>query len=175
MDKTRGVWKAAAGVEATLNGVVGLAVGLGSQDIDRLNEVGINCLRTLPPSRQVVWGARTLSGIEGPVSEWKYLPVRRTGLLIEQSIERGIRWAVFEPNGETLWSAIRVVVADLLEGLFRQGAFAGVRPEESYFVKCDSTTTSQNDRDSGVVNVLVGFAPLNPAEFVVIRISQKTA
>lgn len=174
-DRSRGVWKSAAGVEATLNGIAGLSVALSSQDINSLNQLGVNCLRTLPPSRHVVWGARTRSGTEVSASQWTYLAVRRTALFLEHSIERGTRWTAFEPNNETSWSVVRSTVGEFLHTLYRQGAFPGATPEESYFVKCGATTMTQDDLDQGVVNIVVGFAPLKPAEFVVIRISHKVA
>jgi uncharacterized protein len=120
----------------------------------------------------VVWGARTLDGADRQASEWKYVPVRRTALFIEESLSQGLKWVVFEPNDEPLWSQIRLNVGAFMHDLFRLGAFQGATPREAYFVKCDSETTTQADIDHGVVNILVGFAPLKPAEFVVIQIQQ---
>jgi phage tail sheath protein FI len=120
-----------------------------------------------------VWGARTLLGSDRAASEWKYVPVRRTALFIEASVDRGTQWVVFEPNGEPLWAQIRLSVSAFLQELFGQGAFRGASPAEAYFVKCDAQTTTQADIDLGVVNMLVGFAPLKPAEFVVLRISRR--
>jgi phage tail sheath protein FI len=134
--------------------------------IDQLNPLGVNCLRLNPAGHVLVWGARTLAGND---SEWKYLPVRRTALYIEGSIERGTRWVVFEPNDEPLWTRLRASVEMFLIDLFRQGAFQGAKPEEGFFVKCDRSTMTQADIDAGRVNLLVGFAPLKPAEFVVLR------
>jgi hypothetical protein len=108
-------------------------------------------------------------------SEWKYIPVRRLALFIEESLYRGTQWAVFEPNNEPLWAKIRLIVGDFMNNLFRQGAFQGITPREAYFVKCDRVTTTQNDINLGVVNILVGFAPLKPAEFVVIKLQQKAS
>jgi uncharacterized protein len=105
-------------------------------------------------------------------SEWKYLPVRRTALFLQESLYRGTQWVVFEPNDEPLWAQIRLNVGAFMHNLFRQGAFQGTTPREAYLVKCDRETTTQNDIDLGIVNVLVGFAPLKPAEFVFIRIQQ---
>jgi phage tail sheath protein FI len=171
-DGDRGVWKAPAGLQATLNGVQDLTVGLTDAENGELNQLGINCLRAFPVAGRVVWGARTLRGADQLADENKYIPVRRTTLFLEESLVRGLQWAVFEPNDEPLWAAIRLNVGAFMQGLFRKGAFQGASPREAYFVKCDGETTTQNDIDLGVVNVLVGFAPLKPAEFVVISIQQ---
>ena len=137
-----------------------------------LNQLGINCLRAFPVVGQVVWGSRTLRGADQLADENKYIPVRRTTLFLEESLRRGLQWAVFEPNDESLWSAIRLNVGAFMQTLFRQGAFQGASARDAYFVKCDSETTTQSDIDLGIVNVIVGFAPLKPAEFVVISIQQ---
>lgn len=171
-DATRGVWKAPAGLDATLVGVPQLAVPLTDAENGELNPHGINCLRALPATGRVIWGARTLRGSDQLADEYKYVPVRRTALFIEESLYRGLKWAVFEPNDEPLWAQIRLNVGAFMNGLFRQGAFQGVTPREAYFVKCDRETTTQNDIDNGIVNIHVGFAPLKPAEFVIIRIQQ---
>jgi phage tail sheath protein FI len=171
-DAQRGVWKAPAGQEATLLGVRGLAYKMTDGENGQLNPLGVNCLRTFPIVGHVVWGARTLEGADRLASEWKYLPVRRLALYIEESLYRGTQWVVFEPNDEPLWAQIRLNVGAFMHNLFRQGAFQGTSPREAYFVKCDSETTTQNDIDLGIVNILVGFAPLKPAEFVIIKISQ---
>ena len=138
----------------------------------QLNPLGINVLRTFPIFGNVVWGARTLDGADQQASEWKYMPVRRTALFIEESLSQGLKWVVFEPNDEPLWAQIRLNVGAFMHDRFRQGAFQGTTPREAYFVKCDAETTTQSDIDRGIVNILVGFAPLKPAEFVVIRIQQ---
>jgi phage tail sheath protein FI len=171
-DANRGVWKAPAGLDATLRGVSALAVKLTDGDSGQLNPIGANCLRSFPVNGRVVWGSRTLVGADQLASEWKYLPVRRTALFIEESLFRGTQWVVFEPNDEPLWSQIRMNVGAFMQNLFRQGAFQGSSPREAYFVKCDSETTTQTDIDNGIVNILVGFAPLKPAEFVVIKLQQ---
>ncbi|GHG00591.1 tail protein [Streptomyces zaomyceticus] len=171
-DANRGVWKAPAGLDATLGGVTELALPLTEGEIGRLNPVGVNCLRVAPGAGHVVWGARTRNGSDRIASEWKYLPVRRTALFIEESLFRGIQWAVFEPNDEPLWAQLRLNIGAFLNNLFRQGAFQGKTPRDAYFVKCDATTTTQTDINLGVVNILVGFAPLKPAEFVVLRLQQ---
>jgi len=166
------VWKAPAGLDAALNGVQGLQVNLNDLENGRLNLLGINCLRSFPVNGRVVWGARTMRGADQQADEYKYVPVRRLALFIEESLYRGTQWVVFEPNDEPLWGQIRLNVGAFMQGLFRQGAFQGKSPREAYFVKCDAETTTQNDINQGVVNILVAFAPLKPAEFVVIRIQQ---
>jgi hypothetical protein len=171
-DATRGVWKAPAGLEATLNGVAELSVPLTDLEIGQLNPLGINCLRNAPGAGHVVWGARTREGSDRLASEWKYLPVRRTALFIEESLYRGTQWVVFEPNDAPLWAQIRLNVGAFMNNLFRQGAFAGATPREAYFVKCDKETTTPDDVNLGIVNVIVGFAPLKPAEFVVVKLQQ---
>jgi phage tail sheath protein FI len=171
-DANRGVWKAPAGLDANLRGVSALAARLTDGDSGVLNPLGVNCLRSFPVNGRVVWGSRTLVGADQLASEWKYLPVRRTALYIEESLFRGTQWVVFEPNDEPLWSQIRMNVGAFMQNLFRQGAFQGSSPREAYFVKCDSETTTQTDIDNGIVNIIVGFAPLKPAEFVVIKLQQ---
>jgi uncharacterized protein len=171
-DSQRGVWKAPAGNDATLNGVVVLTVKLTDGENGQLNPLAVNCLRAFPVIGRVVWGARTLRGADQLASEWKYLPVRRLALYIEESLFRGTQWVVFEPNDEPLWAQIRLNVGAFMQGLFRQGAFQGSSPRDAYFVKCDKETTTQSDINLGIVNIVVGFAPLKPAEFVVIRIQQ---
>jgi len=171
-DNNRGVWKAPAGLDAALNGVQGLQVNLNDLENGQLNRLGINCLRSFPVNGRVVWGARTLRGADQAADEYKYVPVRRLALYIEESLYRGTQWTVFEPNDEPLWAQIRLNVGAFMQNLFRQGAFQGRSPREAYLVKCDAETTTQNDINLGIVNVLVGFAPLKPAEFVIIRIQQ---
>jgi hypothetical protein len=171
-DGQRGVWKAPAGIEATLNGVVDLTVNLTDGENGQLNPLAVNCLRTFPVIGRTVWGARTLNGADQLASEWKYLPVRRTALFLEESMFRGTQWVVFEPNDEPLWAQIRLNLGAFMQNLFRQGAFQGRSPREAYFVRCDKETTTQNDIDLGIVNIVVGFAPLKPAEFVVIKLQQ---
>jgi phage tail sheath protein FI len=171
-DASRGIWKAPAGTEATMAGVAGLAVSLTDKENGELNPLGVNCLRSLPVIGRVVWGARTLSGADRLASEWKYLSVRRTALYIEESLYRGTQWVVFEPNDEPLWSQIRLNLGAFMHSLFRQGAFQGQTPKDAYFVKCDKETTTQDDINKGIVNIVVGFAPLKPAEFVIIKLQQ---
>jgi phage tail sheath protein FI len=171
-DSTRGVWKAPAGTEGSLRGVSQLAVKLTDPQNGQLNPLGLNNLRNFDIYGNVCWGARTLDGADAQASQWKYIPVRRLALYIEESLYRGTQWVVFEPNDEPLWAQIRLNVGAFMNNLFRQGAFQGRTPREAYLVKCDAETTTQNDIDRGVVNILVGFAPLKPAEFVIIQIQQ---
>jgi uncharacterized protein len=170
-DATRGVWKAPAGLEADLRGILDLEVNLTDKENGVLNKLGVNCLRKFP-SGFVNWGARTLDGSDDIGSEWKYIPIRRLALFLEESLFRGTKWIVFEPNDEPLWAQIRLNINAFMNGLFRQGAFQGSTPDKAYFVKCDSETTTQADRNLGIVNIEVGFAPLKPAEFVIIKIQQ---
>lgn len=171
-DASRGVWKAPAGIEAGINSVTGLNVVLNDAQNGVLNKQGVNCIRVLPNGSTVNWGARTLDGDDDSGSEWKYVPIRRFALFIEESLYRGTRWAVFEPNDEPLWANLRMNINAFMFSLFRQQAFQGTSPKEAYYVRCDKTTTTQDDRNKGIVNIEVGFAPLKPAEFVVIKIQQ---
>ncbi len=171
-DAQRGVWKAPAGIEAGIAAVREFSVKMTDPENGRLNQLGLNCLRNFPVYGNVVWGARTLAGADALASEHKYIPVRRLTLFIEESLYRGTQWVVFEPNGEPLWAQIRLNVGVFMQGLFRQGAFQGRTANEAFFVKCDKTTTTQADINEGKVNIDVGFAPLKPAEFVIIRIQQ---
>ena len=171
-DANRGVWKAPAGLDASLVGVRELGYKMTDGENGKINPIGVNALRMFPVVGNVVWGARTLEGADRLASEWKYIPVRRLALFIEESLYRGTQWVVFEPNDEPLWAQIRLNVGSFMQTLFRQGAFAGKTPREAYFVKCDKETTTQNDINLGIVNIVVGFAPLKPAEFVIIKIQQ---
>jgi hypothetical protein len=170
-DAKRGVWKAPAGTGAGLAGTTGLVVNLSDVEQGLLNPspYDVNVIRHFGAAGRVIWGART----QTTDPEWRYVPVRRTAIMLRVSIYRGIQWAVFEPNDEELWSQLRMNIGAFMMGLYRQGAFQGSKADDAFFVKCDSETTTQNDIDQGVVNVLVGFAPLKPAEFVVVKISQK--
>ena len=171
-DTNRGVWKSPAGIDAAINGIQGLQVNFTDPENGTLNQIGINCLRAFPVTGRVVWGARTLRGANQLADEYKYVAVRRTALFIEESLYRGTQWVVFEPNDEPLWAQIRLNIGAFMHNLFRQGAFQGKTPKEAYLVKCDKETTTQNDINQGIVNILVGFAPLKPAEFVIIQIQQ---
>jgi len=171
-DGTRGVWKAPAGVEATVRGIAGLEYEVEDGEQDQLNPEGVNCLRKLPSFGAVVWGARTRSTKADP--EWRYVPVRRTALFIRSSIYNGIQWAVFEPNDHRLWSSLRTNIGAFMDGLYRSGAFQGQKASDAYFVRCGlGDTMTQDDIDRGMVIAVVGFAPLKPAEFVIVRIQQK--
>src|SRR5581483_2713206 len=171
-DSNRGVWKAPAGTEASLTGVVGPKFALTNDENGVLNPMAVNCIRAFPVYGTVIWGARTLQGNDERGSEWKYVPVRRTALYIEETLFRALKWVVFEPNDEPLWAQIRLNVGAFLHDLFRQGAFQGRTPRDAYFVKCDKETTTQSDINRGIVNIIVGFAPLKPAEFVIIKLQQ---
>lgn len=171
-DTSRGIWKAPAGLEASLAGVPQLEVNLTDAENGELNTLGLNCLRTFAVGGRVVWGSRTLRGADQLADEYKYIPVRRLALYIEESLYRGTQGVVFEPNDAPLWAQIRLNVGSFMHNLFRQGAFQGSTPREAYFVKCDQETTTQNDINLGIVNIVVGFAPLKPAEFVIIKIQQ---
>jgi phage tail sheath protein FI len=171
-DTNRGVWKAPAGTEASLTGVLGVKTPLTNDENGVLNPLAINCIRNFPVYGTISWGARTLQGNDERGSEWKYIPVRRTALFIEETLFRALKWVVFEPNDEPLWAQIRLNVGAFMNDLFRQGAFQGKTPREAYFVKCDKETTTQSDINRGIVNIVVGFAPLKPAEFVIIKIQQ---
>lgn len=181
-DLERGVWKAPAGTRATLvdapslgavgTGPVPVRLALTDAENGLLNPLGINCLRALGPAGRVVWGSRTLAGSDQLADEYKYVPVRRLALYIEESLFRGLSWVVFEPNDDPLWAQIRLNVGAFMNNLFRQGAFQGSASRDAYFVRCDKTTTTQNDINLGIVNIVVGFAPLKPAEFVILKLQQ---
>jgi phage tail sheath protein FI len=152
-----------------VSGALAVATTVSDTEQDQLNPVMVNVIRTVPGSGIVVWGARTI----GSDAEWRYIPVRRMAIFLRVSIYYGIQWAVFEPNDEPLWASLRLNIRSFMLTQFRAGAFQGAKPDDAFFVKCDSTTTTQQDIDNGVVNILVGFAPLKPAEFVVLKLSQK--
>jgi phage tail sheath protein FI len=173
-DASRGVWKAPAGVNTGLTGVLGLQYVLSDAQNGQLNPNAINCLRQLPTYGAVVWGARTMAGSDAAGSQWKYVPIRRFALFLESSLYQGTQWAVFEPNAAPLWSAVRLSIGAFMQGLFLQGAFAGTTPPQAYFVKCDADNNPPASVALGVLNITVGFAPLYPAEFVVITIQQMT-
>lgn len=173
-DARRGVWKAPAGLEARLDGVQVLSLAVTDDEQGDLNQRGINALRTFP-SGHVVWGARTLRGHDQLGSDWKYVPVRRLALMVEESVARGLRWAVLEPGGPPLWDAITRDTDSWLLKLFRRGAFAGRTPREAYFVRCDASTTPDEDVESGVTTVVIGIAPLKPSEFILLKVAVLTA
>lgn len=172
-DVQRGVWKAPAGLDAGLTGTSALSVPMTDAENGQLNPLGVNCMRAMPGAGPVIWGSRTLRGADRLAdTDWKYIPVRRLALFLEESIFRGTQWAVFEPNDEPLWSQLRMNIGAFLHTLFRQGAFQGSSPREAYFVKCDRSTTTQTDINNGIVNILIGYAPLKPAEFVILKFQQ---
>ncbi|HET9282419.1 MAG TPA: phage tail sheath subtilisin-like domain-containing protein [Candidatus Angelobacter sp.] len=171
-DASRGVWKAPAGTATGLIGATGVQVPLNDAQNGRLNPLGVNCIRNFSAFGTVIWGARTTQGNDEIGSQWKYVPIRRLALFLEESLYRGTQWVVFEPNDEPLWAQIRLNVGAFMQTLFRQGAFQGASPQQAYFVKCDGETTTSTDQNNGIVNILVGFAPLKPAEFVIIQIQQ---
>jgi phage tail sheath protein FI len=166
-DVLRGVWAAPAGVEAALRWVEDLSLPVSDAENGRLNPLGVNCLRNFAGAGPVVWGARTTDDTD---ADWKYVNVRRTALFVEQSLSRGLEWAVFEPNDEPLWGRVRAEAGAFLDDLFHRRAIAGTTARDAYFVKCDRDTITQDDIDGGVVNVVVGFAPARPGEFVRLTI-----
>jgi len=168
-DAAHGVWSSPAGADATIAGVVEAAVALGDREAAKLNDAHVNTIRAFPGRGILVWGSRTIAAGS---SEWKYVSVRRLAIFLERSIDRGLEWAVFEPNDEPARAKARTQVSDFLHRLFRAGAFAGRTADEAYFVKCDEATTAQDDVDNGRLIVLVGFAALRPAEFVTVRIEK---
>jgi len=174
-DASRGVWKAPAGLDAGLGGIAGLQYTLTDLQQGSINPHGVNCLRYFPAYNNVVWGARTLLGADTVGSQWKYVPIRRFALFLESSLYDGTQWVVFEPNDETLWGQIRLNVGAFMQGLFLKGAFQGTTPQQAYFVKCDAENNPQSSINQGIVTIEVGFAPLYPAEFVIIQIQQMMA
>jgi uncharacterized protein len=171
-DSTRGVWKSPAGIDADLNTSTGLQYVMTDQQNGQLNPIAVNCLRQFPTFGNVIWGARTMAGADALGSQWKYLAIRRLALYIESSLFEGTQWAVFEPNAEPLWGQVRLSIGTFMQGLFLQGAFAGTTPQTAYFVKCDADNNPDSSVALGILNIAVGFAPLYPAEFVVIQIQQ---
>ncbi len=171
-DAARGVWKAPAGTDAVLPGVGELERTLTEAEAAELNDAGVSTIRTFPTRGIRVWGSRTIAE---PSSEWKYVPVRRTALYLEESLYRGLQWAVFEPNDEPLWAKVRSQVGVFLHGLFQAGAFQGQAPGRGYFVRCGDDTMTQDDVADGRLKVLVGIAAVKPAEFVLLRIEKQLA
>lgn len=171
-DASRGVWKAPAGINIPLTGTLGLQSVLTDLQNGQLNPMAVNCLRQFPIYGEAVWGTRTMAGADAVGSQWKYVPIRRLALFLESSLYQGTQWAVFEPNAEPLWGQVRLSIGTFMQGLFLQGAFAGTTPQQAYFVKCDSDNNPDSSIALGILNITVGFAPLYPAEFVVIQIQQ---
>jgi phage tail sheath protein FI len=172
IDNQRGVWKAPAGTEASVIGAIGLEYSVTDNEQDILNPIGVNCIRQFADSGMVVWGARTFATLSDP--EYRYVPVRRYTIYLRQSIFRGTQWSVFEPNDAPLWSQLKANIDDFMMGEFRRGALAGATPDEAFNVKCDAELNPPSEVNAGRVNMEVRFAPLKPAEFVIIRISQKS-
>jgi phage tail sheath protein FI len=171
-DLARGVWKTPAGFPTQLNPSVTGVVPSGRMTDPRqgvLNPLAVNCLRQFPNIGTVVFGSRTTALTD---QQWTYVPVRRMALFLEQTLYANLKWVIFEPNADPLWSAITMSINAFMLGLFKQGAFQGDTPSDAFLVQCNSQTTTQADIDSGVVNIVVGFAPLKPAEFVIITLTQ---
>lgn len=164
-DSTRGVWAAPANVQ--LVGVAALSQDLTQAESDALNSRGVDVIRTFPAQGIRVWGSRTTTNQD---SDYKYVPVRRFMIFLEQSIAKGLQWAVFEPNGPALWAGVRSSVENFLRSVWKQGALQGSTQQEAFFVRCDLTTMTQNDLDNGRLVCIVGVAPVAPAEFVTIQI-----
>jgi phage tail sheath protein FI len=176
-DSAHGPWKSPAGVGATLDHVIRPSPNLTDRENSELNPRGINCIRLFAgqPPRIVAWGARTLAGEDQLASEWKYISVRRTALLLLQSFEHGLAWTTHEPNNAALWARIRLTAENFLSTLYRKAAFPGTTPREAYFVTCDHTTTSPTDQTQGIVTLLIHFAPVRPAEFITLKITLRAA
>jgi uncharacterized protein len=173
-DASRGVWRSPAGLRANLTGELGPVLDLTDPQIGVLSAHAVNCIRHIAQFGDVLWGDRTLAGSDPAASDWKYVSVRRLALYIEQSLYDGTQWAVFEPNNAQLWTQLLSSVGAFMQTLFVQGAFQGTTPAQAYFVKCDASNNPPSSIDQGVVNILVGFAPVKPAEFVLIQIQQLT-
>lgn len=173
-DTNRGVWKAPAGYEALVQNTLGVVPSGRMTDPRQgtLNPIGVNCLRTLPGIGTVVFGARTLVAANPAFQQYRYVPVRRMALFLEQSLLQSLGWVIFEPNDVPLWVSIKTTIDNFMLGLFNQGAFQGTTPSQAFQVSCDATTTTPDDQANGIVNIVVAFAPLKPAEFVIIKIAQ---
>ena len=174
-DLNRGVWKAPAGLETSIFNSPGVVERgkMTDQQQGVLNQLGVNCLREFPGSGTVVFGSRTMVTANPALKDmWRYVPVRRMALFLEQTLYNNLGWVFFEPNDDPLWTAIRTSIEAFMLGLFRQGAFQGSTPSQAFQVKCDGQTTTQADIDNGIVNIVVAFAPLKPAEFVIIKLAQ---
>jgi phage tail sheath protein FI len=170
-DASTGVWTAPAGTAASLMGAT-VAIPVTDAQDGQLNPLGINCLRAFPVFGNVSWGTRTLAGADQIDSQWKYIPIRRLVDYIEMSLVQSLKWVVFQPNDQTLWTNISQEVSTFLQGLYSQGALFGATAAQAYFVTCDATTTTPTDIAQGIVNIVVGVAPVTPAEFVVLQIQQ---
>lgn len=171
--RSRGIWKAPAGAEAVLYGVDDTEAELDDHAVRILADAGVDPIRMMAATGPIVWGARTIQGAHGSDSDWKYVNVRRLSLFLERSLHRGLQWAVFEPNDESLWAEVRPIVGRFLDAIWRQGAFAGRTADEAYIVRCGRDTMTQEDVEGGHLNVLVGFAPARPAEFAWIHLTKE--
>jgi uncharacterized protein len=169
-DGTRGVHKAAANEQ--IRGAIDLTYSVTRDEQEVLNPAGVNCIRFFSDAGILVWGARTVAEA---ASEWRYLNVRRLFSMAEESIARGTRWVVFEPNDYTLWKSVRRDVGAFLTRLWRAGALFGRTPEEAFFVKCDDETNPPDVIDAGQLVTVIGMAPVKPAEFIIFRIGQHAA
>lgn len=175
IDATRGVWKAPAGLEASFGGNTGPALRINGATTQFLGEVAVNTLRAFPAAGTVVWGARTLIGGTAHADEYRYVPVRRLANYIAASLADGLQWAVFEPNGDPLWAHLTTTTTAFMQGLWAQGALHGTAPHEAFFVKCGATTHTADDTAAGRVNVVVGFAAVRPAEFILVTVQLRAA
>lgn len=167
IDNTRGVWKAPGGLEATVRGAIGLEYNVNDAEQDMLNPEGLNAIRAFEGEGIIVWGVRTRSAL----AEWKYISVRRSADFVGQSILTGTRWAVFEPNDQTLWDKVSSVVSAFLRGYWRAGGLRGETEAEAFFVECNASTTTPEDIDAGRLYCNVGICPQKPAEFIIFRLS----
>lgn len=172
-DRSRGVWKAPAGVQARLHGASGLQHAVTDAAQGWLNPAGVNCLRTFPERGMVIWGARTLA--PATHAERRYIPVQRTLAHVDRSLREGTQWVAFEPNDQPLWTTLRSSITTYLHGLFRAGALQGQKASDAYFVRCGlGDTMTSEDVARGEVVAMVGLALLKPAEFLIIRMRQRT-
>lgn len=165
-DRERGVHKAPTNV--TVAGVIGLEMSVTKEEQYVLNTSGLNVFRYFPGMGIMIWGTRTLASD----TIWKYVNIRRLFIFVEESIENATRWVVFEPNDEKLWARVRAMITQFLMSVWKDGALMGTKPEEAFFVKCDRTTMTQDDIDNGRLIVVIGIAPIKPAEFMIFRIEQ---
>jgi phage tail sheath protein FI len=174
-DSNRGVWKAPAGTDGTLAGLAGLSLAMSDLENGSINTKGVNALRVFPAYGPVAWGARTMKGSDAQADEYKYVPVRRLALFLEETLYRNTQWVVFEPNDESLWTRVTEEVGSFLRAQWRAGALSGRTEKEAFFVKCDRTTMTADDIANGRLICEIGVAPVRPAEFVIFRIFQNTA
>ncbi|WAC62112.1 phage tail sheath subtilisin-like domain-containing protein [Pseudoxanthomonas sp. SL93] len=173
-DAAHGPWKAPAGTDADLRGVLGVQVMLSDQEITRLNPRAVNAIRW-GRSSVIAWSARTLAGQDGNASAFKYVSVRRLASHLQLTLRHDLAWVAFESNTPALWARVASHAERVLQGLFLEGAFRGTRPRDAYVVRCGSDTLTADDIAHGRVHLLVGFAPLKPSEFVMLRITLQAA